>query len=171
MIDKEMEEALNKQINEEMYSAYLYLAMSSYFESIGLKGFAHWMYVQYQEEVGHAMKLYRYIFERGGKVKLYAIKEPPSEWESPLHAFEETLKHEQHITQCINDLVDLAEKKKDRATFNLLQWFINEQVEEEANDEEIISQLKLIGNSGHGLLMLDRELGKRVAGQEAEGSE
>ncbi len=162
MIDKEIEEAINRQINEEMYSSYLYLSMSAYFESLGLKGFANWMYVQYQEEKDHAMKFYRYLIERGGRVKLYAIKEPPHEWNSPLHAFEETLKHERHITKCINDLVDLAEKKKDRATFNLLQWYVDEQVEEEANDEEIIQMLKMIGDHGHGLLMLDRELAKRT---------
>lgn len=161
MIDKEMEEAINQQINEEMYSAYLYLSMSAHFENIGLKGFANWMYVQYQEEMDHAMKLYRYLMERGGQVRLYAIKEPPHEWKSPLDAFEQTLSHEKHITACINDLVDLAEKKKDRATFNLLQWYINEQVEEEANDEEILQQLKFIGDNGQGLLMLDRELGQR----------
>ncbi|AGB04026.1 ferritin-like protein [Aciduliprofundum sp. MAR08-339] len=161
MIDKDIEEAINKQINEEMYSAYLYLSMSGYFESIGLRGFANWMYVQYQEEMDHAMKFYRYLIERGGRVKLYSINEPPHEWNSPLHAFEETLKHERHITECINNLVDLAEKKKDRATFNLLQWYVDEQVEEEANDEEIIQMLKMIGDKGQGLLMLDRELAKR----------
>ncbi len=162
MIDKEIEEAINRQINEEMYSSYLYLSMSAYFESLGLRGFANWMYVQYQEEKDHAMKFYRYLIERGGRVKLYAIKEPPHEWDSPLHAFEETLKHERHITQCINDLVDLAEKKKDRATFNLLQWYVDEQVEEEANDEEIIQKLKMIGDNPQGLLMLDRELAART---------
>ncbi len=161
MIDKEVEEAINKQINEEMFSAYLYLSMSAYFEDAGLKGFANWMYVQYQEEVEHAMKFYNYLIDRGGRIKLYAIKEPEQNWDSALHAFEETLNHEKHITQCINNLVDLAEKKKDRATFNLLQWYVDEQVEEESNDEEIISQLKMLGDSGHGLLMLDRELGSR----------
>ena len=161
MIDKEIEEAINKQINEEMYSAYLYLSMAAYFEHIGLKGFANWMYVQHKEERDHAMKFYRYLIERGGKVKLYAIKEPPQEWNSPLHAFEETLKHERHITECINKLVDLAEKKKDRATFNLLQWYVDEQVEEEANDEEIIQMLKMVGDKGNGLFMIDRELAKR----------
>ncbi len=162
MIDKEIEEAINRQINEEMYSSYLYLSMSAYFESLGLKGFANWMYVQYQEEKDHAMKFYRYLIERGGRVKLYEIKEPPNQWNSPLHAFEETLKHEKHITKCINDLVDLAENKKDRATFNLLQWYVDEQVEEEANDEEIIQKLKMIGDSPQGLLMLDRELASRT---------
>lgn len=161
MIDEKVEEAINKQINEEMFSAYLYLSMSAYFEDAGLKGFANWMHVQYQEEVEHGMKFYNYLIDRGGRIKLYAIKEPEQNWDSALHAFEETLKHEKHITQCINNLVDLAEKKKDRATFNLLQWYIDEQVEEESNDEEIISQLKMLGDSGHGLLMLDKELGSR----------
>ena len=162
MIDKEIEEAINRQINEEMYSSYLYLSMAAYFENMGLRGFANWMFVQFQEEKDHAMKFYRYLIERGGRVKLYEIKEPPHEWDSPLHAFEETLKHEKHITQCINDLVDLAEKKKDRATFNLLQWYVDEQVEEEANDEEIIQKLKMIGDNPQGLLMLDRELAART---------
>ncbi len=162
MIDKEMEEAINKQINEEMYSAYLYLSMSAYFEKIGLKGFANWMHVQYKEEMDHAMKFYRYLIERGGTVRLYGIKEPPHEWKSPLDAFEQTLEHEKHITKCINYLVDLAEKKKDRATFNMLQWYIDEQVEEEANDEEIIARLKLIGDSPQGIFMLDRELAQRT---------
>ena len=162
MIDKEIEEAINKQINEEMYSSYLYLSMSAYFENMGLRGFANWMYVQYREENDHAMKFYRYLIERGGHIKLYEINEPPHEWSSPLHAYEETLKHEKHITECINNLVDLAEKKKDRATFNLLQWYVDEQVEEEANDEEIIQMLKMVGDRGQGLLMLDRELAKRT---------
>ncbi len=162
MIDSELEEAINRQINEEIYSSYLYLSMSAYFESVGLKGFAHWMYVQHKEEMDHAMKFYRFLVERGGKVKLYGIKEPPHEWNSPLHVFEDTLKHERHITECINNLADLAEKKKDRAMLSLLQWFIDEQVEEEANVEEIIQMLKMIGDKGHGILMIDRELAKRV---------
>ena len=171
MIDKEMEEAINRQINEEMYSAYLYMSMSAHFESAGLKGFANWMHVQYQEEMDHAMKFYRYLNERGGKVRLYAINEPPHDWKSPLDAFEQTLKHERHITKCINDLADLAEKKKDRATFNLLQWYIDEQVEEESNDEEIINQLKLIGKDGQGILMLDKELAQRTYIPPAAGKE
>ena len=161
MISKTMEKALNKQINEEIYSAYLYLSMSAYFESGNLKGFANWMMVQYKEEMDHAMKFYNYLNERSGKVNLYAIKEPPIKWKSPLNAFKETLKHEQHITKCINGLVEVAEKEKDRATFNMLQWYIDEQVEEEANDEEIINKLELVGNSGNGIFMLDRELAQR----------
>ncbi|WP_022670368.1 ferritin [Hippea alviniae] len=161
MIDKRMEEAINKQINEELYSAYLYLSMSAWFDSIGLKGFANWMMVQYKEETDHAMKFYNYLQSQGAEVKLFAIKEPPHSWDSPLHAFEETLKHEQHITKCINELVDLAEELKDRATYNMLQWFINEQVEEEENDREIIDKLKLIEGSRHGIYMIDRELAQR----------
>ncbi len=161
MLQQKMIDALNKQINEEMYSAYLYLSMSSWFESIGLKGFANWMKVQFQEEMEHAMKFYNYLLFQGAEVKLLAIAQPPNKWDSPLHAMEETLKHEQYITQCINDLVDLAEQLKDRATYNFLQWFINEQVEEEANDRDIIDKLKLINNDTNGLFMLDRELGQR----------
>ena len=161
MLNPKIEEELNNQINEELYSSYLYLSMSAYFESINLRGFANWMFVQYKEEMDHAMKIYRYIHERGGRVKLQAIKEPPHEWKSPLHAFEETLKHEKHITERINFLVDLAEKEKDRATFNFLQWYVDEQVEEEANDEEIIGKLKMVGESPNGLFMLDRELAQR----------
>ncbi|BBB33343.1 ferritin [Thermotomaculum hydrothermale] len=162
MFDKKMEEALNKQLNEELFSAYLYLSMSAWFDSIGLKGFANWMMVQYKEETEHAMKFYNYIQTRGGDIKLMAIKEPPSKWDSPLHAFKETLKHEQFITKCINELVDLAEELKDRPTMNFLQWFIDEQVEEEENDRDIIHRLELIGDSKHGLFMLDRELGERT---------
>ncbi len=167
MIDKRMEDAINKQINEELYSAYLYLSMSAWFESIGLKGFANWMMVQFKEEMDHAMKFYNYLNSQGATVKLMAIQEPPHEWESPLHAFEETLKHEQHITKCINELVDLAEELKDRATYNMLQWFINEQVEEEENDREIIDMLKMVEGSKHGIFMIDKELGQRQYTPEA----
>ena len=166
-MEERMQEALNNQIKEELYSSYLYLSMSAWFESIALKDFANWMSVQAKEELGHAMKIYNYILARGGKVMLQAIEEPPHEWQSPLHAFEETLKHEKHITECINKLVELAEEKKDRATLNMLQWFINEQVEEEANDEEIIAKLKMIEGS-NGIFMLDRELAQRKYVKEVE---
>lgn len=162
MLDEKMKKALNDQINEEFYSAYLYLSMSAYFSKIGLKGFANWMMVQYKEEVDHGMKMYNYIIARGDDVKLQAIKEPPSSWTSLLNAFEETLKHEQHITERINYLVDIAEEVKDRATYNFLQWFIDEQIEEEENDREVIDQLKLIGDNKNGLYMLDKELATRV---------
>ena len=162
MLKNEMIEALNKQINEEMYSSYLYLSMSAWFEGIGLKGFANWMMVQHKEEMDHAMKIYRYLQEQGAGVKLMAINEPPSEWEGPMDAMNATLKHEQHITACINNLVDLAEELKDRATYNFLQWYIDEQVEEEANDREIIDALKLIGDAKNALFMLDKDLAQRI---------
>jgi ferritin len=162
MLNEKMKKALTDQINEEFYSAYLYLSMSAYFSKIGLKGFANWMMVQYKEEVDHGMKIFNYIISRGENIKLQAIKEPPYEWQSPLNVMQETLKHEQHITERINYLVDIAEEVKDRATYNFLQWFIDEQVEEEENDREIIDKLKLIEGSKNGLFMLDKELGTRV---------
>jgi len=162
MLDEKMKKALTDQINEEFYSAYLYLSMSAYFSKIGLKGFANWMMVQYKEEMDHGMKMYNYIIARGEDVKLQAIKEPPHSWTSPLNAFEETLKHEQHITERINYLVDIAEEVKDRATYNFLQWFIDEQIEEEENDRDVIDKLKLIEDSKNGLFMLDKELAARV---------
>ncbi len=168
MLKDKMLNALNKQIQEELYSAYLYLSMSNWFDSIGLKGFANWMMVQFKEELAHAMKIYNYIQYQGGFVELMEIAKPPAKWDSPLHAFEETLKHERHITQCINELVDLAEELKDRATFNFLQWFVDEQVEEEANDIEIIEKLKLIGDNKSALFMLDKELGGRTPGADSE---
>ena len=163
MINKKIETAINEQINEELYSAYLYLSMSGYFDSEDLPGFAQWMYAQYQEEVEHAMRFYRYLQDRGGRVHLHAIKEPQHAWDSPLEAFEAALEHEKYITGCINDLVDLAESEHDRATFNMLQWYVDEQVEEEASVEEIVAKLEMVGDSGNGLLMLDRELGQRQA--------
>ncbi len=162
MLKGKMAEALNKQINEEFFSAYLYLSMSGYFESIGLKGFANWMMVQYKEEVDHGMKFYNYLLSQGADIKLLPIAEPPHTWDSPLNAYEETLKHEQHITKCINDIVDLAEELKDRATFNFLQWYVDEQIEEEENDREIIDKLKLVGDNKSGLFMLDKDLSARI---------
>lgn len=161
MISKKMEEAINRQINEEMYSAYLYLSMAAYFAELNLMGFHHWLFVQYHEELEHAEKFYKYLIERGGKVSLLAIKEPDRTWKSPKEAFEAVLKHEQHITGKINELVDLAEAEKDRATFAMLQWFVNEQVEEEAHAQEIVAKLEMIGDHKQGLLMLDHELAQR----------
>ncbi len=160
-ISDRMVEALNRQINAEIYSAYLYLSMAAYFDSIGLKGFANWMRVQWQEELMHAMKLYDYVVERGERVKLYAIEEPPSEWDSPLAAFEHTYEHEVNVTKRIHELVELAMQEKDYATYNMLQWFVAEQVEEEASASEIVEKLRLIGSDGRGLLMIDRELAAR----------
>ena len=161
MLSEKMEEALNEQINKEMYSAYLYMAMSAHSKHMGLDGFANWFMVQYQEEMTHAMKIYDYINEQGGQVKLRAIKEPPSEFESPLDMFEKTLEHEKFITKSINELMDLAIKENDHATQIFLHWFVTEQIEEEANDNEIIAKLKLVGD-GNGLFMLDKELAARI---------
>jgi len=162
MLSKTMLNALNKQINKEIYSAYLYMSMSAYSQFIGFKGFANWFMVQYNEEMEHAMKIYTYVNDQGEKVKLMAIDEPPVEFESPMDMFEKTLDHEKFITKSINELVDLATEEKDHATKIFLQWFVTEQIEEEGNDNDIINQLKLIGENGNGLLMLDRELGGRV---------
>ena len=162
MIDKKMEEALNEQIKEEFYSSYLYLSMSAWFETINLKGFASWMKVQAQEELFHAVKIFDYLNERQGKVSLKAIDTPKTKWDSPLAVFEAAYKHEQYITGCINELVHLAMELKDRAAQVFLDWFVNEQVEEEATADGVVQQLKLIGNEGQGLFMIDRELVLRV---------
>jgi ferritin len=163
MLDKKMAQALNEQINKEMFSAYLYMSMSAYSNKIGLKGFANWFMVQYHEEMFHAMKLYEYIQRQGEDVRLEAIKAPPAEFSSQLDMFTQTLAHEQYITSSINDLMELAISKKDHATQIFLEWYVTEQVEEEENDNDMIAQLKLIGDNVHGLLMLDRELMARAA--------
>jgi len=162
MLSKRMEEALNQQVNAELYSSYLYLSMSAYFESINLKGFANWMKVQAQEELLHAMKIYDFINERGGRVTLTSIDAPPTEWDSPLAAFEGVYEHECKVTGLINDLVNLALEEKDHASHIFLQWFVTEQVEEEASADEIVQRLKLMGDARGGLFMLDRELGQRA---------
>lgn len=163
MLSKKMLKALNKQINEELFSSYLYQAMAAYFEDINLPGFAAWMEVQAKEEHTHAMKFYRYIFERRGRVELDAIDKPQSEWKSPLAAFEDAFKHEQKISGLINSLVDLAIDENDHATNNFLQWFVEEQVEEEASADEIVQKLKMIDGHPNGLFMMDRALGARKA--------
>lgn len=160
-ISDKVVETLNKQINAEIYSAYLYLSMAAYFESIGLKGFANWMRVQWQEELTHAMRIYDYVVERGGRVRLHAVDEPPSEWKSPLEAFEAAHNHEMKVTAMINELVELALKERDFATYNMLQWFVDEQIEEEASTQEVVNKLKLVGDDGKGIFMLDRELAQR----------
>jgi ferritin len=162
MIGKKMEKALNDQINAELYSAYLYLSMVAYFESENLPGFATWMRAQTQEEVMHAMKMYDYLNERGGRVILKAIDEPPAKWKSPLAAFEAAYKHEQLVTGRINDLVDLAIKEKDHAANAFLQWFVNEQVEEETSADAVVQQLKMADGAAGALFMIDREMGQRV---------
>jgi ferritin len=162
MIDPKMQDALNKQINAEIYSAYLYLSMAAYFEANTLSGFASWMRVQYQEEMSHALKLYDYLNERGGRVQLAAIDEPPAEWKSPVEVFQVTLEHERLVSSLIHKLVDLAIELSDHATNQMLQWFVGEQVEEEANAEQILDEINLIGDARSGLFMLNRELGQRV---------
>jgi len=157
-----MEEAINKQINAEMYSAYLYLAMAAYFEANDQPGFASWMKVQYQEELTHSLKFFNYVHERGGKVVLTAIEAPQQTWDSPLHAFEETLKHEEYVTSLINDLVDTAIEVRDHTTNSFLQWYLDEQVEEEATASNILAQLKMLRESKDSLYLLDKELGLRV---------
>jgi len=162
MLKKKILKTLNDQINAEMFSSYLYLSMESYFQSISLKGFAAWMRVQAQEEMMHAMKFYDFVNERGGKVTLEAIAKPETTWATPLAAFEAVLKHEEHVTSLINNLVDLAISEKDHASNNFLQWFVAEQVEEEASVTEVVEKLKLIQDNPSGLFMVDAELGKRV---------
>jgi len=162
MIKNEIQDALNEQINEELYSAYIYQAMAAYFEAINLKGASNWMNIQAQEELSHVMRFYNYLFERGGRVHLKAVNEPPADWESPLHVFEAAYNHEVHITGRINALVSLALEHHDHATHNMLQWFVGEQVEEEATADEVVQKLKLVGNDGSGLFMIDQELGTRV---------
>lgn len=162
MIGKKMEDALNEQINAELYSAYLYLAMAAYFDSQNLSGFASWMRVQTQEETTHAMKIFDFVSERGGRVVLKAIDEPGKEWKSPLAAFKAAYEHEQYITGRINDLVNLAIKEKDHATNAFLQWFVNEQVEEETSVDNVVQQLKMTEKAPGALFMMDRELGQRT---------
>lgn len=162
MLNKNVEEALNEQLNREMYSAYLYMSMSSDSTNKGLKGFANWFMVQYHEEMFHAMKFYDYINLQGGRALLKSLSQPPSAFESPLDMFRKTLEHEQFITKSINDLMELAIAEKDHATRIFLQWYVTEQVEEESNDNEIIAQLKIIRDDPQGLMMLDRELAARI---------
>jgi ferritin len=162
MIKEKMQDALNRQLNAEMYSSYLYLSMAAFFESTSLKGFANWMTVQAQEELMHAMKFYTYIIESGGRIKLATIEAPPTQWDSPLSVFEHVYKHEQKVTALIHDLVDLSIGEKDHATNNFLQWFVSEQVEEEASADGVLQKVKLAGDHSGSLFMIDNELGQRV---------
>ncbi len=162
MISKKMQDALNEQVNAELYSAYLYLSMEAFFRSKNLNGFANWMKVQTQEEMAHVMKIYGFIDERGGRIRLKAIEGPPTEWATPLAVFEAVLEHEQKVTGLVNDLVDLAIKEKDHATNSFLQWFVSEQVEEEASADAAIQQLKMVESAPGGMFMFDRELGQRI---------
>jgi len=162
MLSDKMNEALNQQINEELYSSYLYLSMAAQFEAKNLPGVTNWLKCQTQEELVHAMRLFDYINERGGRATMLPIKGPGTEWESPLAAFEAAYKHECYISGCINKLVDVAREEGDHATENFLQWFVTEQVEEEASADGVVQQLKLAGSQGPGLFMVDTELGQRV---------
>ncbi len=162
MLTEKMNKALNEQINKEMYSAYLYMAMSAQCTHDGLNGFGNWFMVQYHEKMAHAMKIYDYVNEQGGKVTLENIEKPPEQFGTPLEMFQATLKHEQFVTSSINNLVALAYEEKDYATQIFLQWFVTEQIEEEANDNDMIAKLKLIGNDGNGLFMLDKDLASRT---------
>jgi len=161
MLSKTVEEALNRQINRELYSSYLYLGMSAWFETQNLKGFAGWMMVQSGEERNHAMKIYEYIIARQGKVSLGDIETPKAKWTSAGKVFEEVYAHEQKVTGMINALVDLSMKEKDHATFEMLQWFVKEQVEEEANAATICEKIKTVGDVPGHLFYLDHELAKR----------
>ena len=161
MLHEKMEAAINDQINAELYSGYLYLSVSAYFKSLNLDGAAMWMLAQSQEEQIHAIKLFDYVFTRGGTVKLATIEEPPAEWDSPLAAFEAALQHEQYITGRINDLVALATELKDHASAGFLQWYVDEQVEEEESVGGVVEKLKLVSEAPGGLAEMDRELGTR----------
>jgi ferritin len=163
MINKTVQDAINEQIKNELYSAYLYLSMSAYFEAENLPGFAHWMRVQAGEEQEHAMKFYEYIYERGGRVQLKALDQPPFEWSSTMEVFQQVLEHEQKVTSLIHNLFALALKENDYPTQVMLHWFINEQVEEEKNASAIVAQVKMIEAKGSAILYLDHELGERGA--------
>ena len=162
MIKEKMLNALNEQINAEQYSSLLYLSMSAYFSNLGLPGFANWMYIQFQEEMTHANKFFKYVIERGGKVELKSIAQMPVEFNGVIDVFEKTQAHEQHVTALINNLVDIAIEERDHACQSFLKWFVDEQVEEEANVQEILDTLKLINGQGNGIFMLDREMRQRV---------
>ncbi len=157
-----MEKAINEQVNAELYSAYLYLSMQAHFESQNLKGFANWMSVQTQEEVMHAMKMYKFIIERGGKVTLKAIAGPETDWKSSVAVFEQVAAHESKVTGLINNLVNMAIEEKDHATNSFLQWFVNEQVEEEASAGEVLGKVKLAQQAPGAMFMIDQQLAQRV---------
>lgn len=161
MVSGKLEKALNKQLNMELFSAYLYAAMAAYFEHKNLNGFANWMKIQFQEEMMHATKFYEYIHDVGGRVELDAIAKPPGDYKSPLAVFEDALGHEQAVTKAIYKLMDLALEESHHATTAFLQWFVTEQVEEEKVADDIVKRLQLVGNSPEGLFLMDNELGQR----------
>ena len=162
-----MHEALNQHLNHELESSYIYLSMAACLNAMNFPGASHWMHIQAREELGHAMRFYNFINDRDCKVSLLALMAPPSKWESLLAVFEAALEHEILMSRRINELVDLSLQEKDHATNNMLQWLVTEQVEEEATFAELIHKLRLIGDNGSGLFMVDQELGKRVSSPEA----
>ena len=162
MIDRKIEDAINEQINWELYSSYLYMSMASYCESVNLKGFSSWMRIQAMEELTHVKRFYDFLTSRGGRVILSDIKAPPTGWDNPHAVFEDTLKHEQHVTKRINDLMNLAHDLRDHASIGVLQWFIDEQVEEEESVDEVLQSLKLNENNPGGLFIIDKELAQRI---------
>ena len=171
MINSKIATALNDQLNLEYYSAYSYLAMSAYFLTQNLNGFAHWMRVQAQEELGHGMKIYDFLDDREAEIRFQALAAPKQNWDNPLDVFEDSLAHEQKVSQSIYNIADLALSERDHATHTFLQWFIAEQVEEEAAVKELIDTLKLVGTEGNGLFLLDRDLAQRdLADDDAEGA-
>lgn len=161
MLSKKLQDALNKQINAELYSAYLYLSMRAHFEGTNLLGFAHWMELQRKEEVEHAMKIFEFIYDRGGKVDLAAIQQPAAKYKSPLDVMQQTLEHEKKVTDMIHGLYDLAVKENDYPTQVMLQWFITEQVEEEKQAEQIVERLRMVEGHAAALLFIDKQLGER----------
>jgi ferritin len=161
MISKKMSDSLNTHMNLELFSAHLYLVMSSHANELGLKGAANWFLVQYREEMIHFMKFYTYLADQGVVISMPTGKEVPNKYKSLLDMVQKTLAHEQMITSCINDLSEQAVKEKDHATQIFLQWFVTEQIEEENNDRDLIAKLKLVGDNGYGILMIDGEMGQR----------
>jgi ferritin len=166
MLSKGIQEAINDQIHHELHSAYVYLSMSAYLESANLTGFAKWMRMQASEEVNHGMKLFDYVNDRNGRVTLKALEQPPVDFKSVLDVFENALQHEMKVTRMIYSLYELATRENDYATQVALQWFINEQVEEEATATSVVDRLKIAGNDGAALLILDNEMGSRQAGND-----
>lgn len=162
MISDKMISAINEQINKEIFSEYMYISMQAWLADQNLDGMANWMDAQAQEEHFHAMKFFNYLIERGAKVRLQAIAAPPVEFKSALKVFQESLDHEKFVSKSINELMDLAIEEKDHATKSFLQWFIDEQVEEEASVDRVVNMLKMVGENGHGIMMIDRELAQRV---------
>ena len=169
MLSDRLQDAINQQINSEMYSAHLYLSMAAYFETLSLTGFAHWMRLQFEEETAHALKLFDYVNDRDGRVALQSIEQPPIEFESPRSVMRMALEHERHVTDLINNLYALAVAERDYPSQVILEWFVSEQVEEEKTIRDIVDHMDIIGDDGTGLLIIDQRLGDRIA--EEEGAE